>query len=129
MSEAVKIVTPSPEERDRVINTVNNAIKLLVNGLSRRGYRNFDVTIQGSVAKDTWLPGDRDIDIFIILSKDYINRIKDGSITNDLINIAIENNINWNIKYAQHPYIQLLMNDFEIDVVPCIRINPPERSR
>lgn len=125
MSEAVKIVTPSPEERDRVINTVNNAIKLLVNGLSRRGYRNFDVTIQGSVAKDTWLPGDRDIDIFIILSKDYINRIKDGSITNDLINIAIENNINWNIKYAQHPYIQLLMNDFEIDVVPCIRINPP----
>ncbi len=124
LSEAVRIVTPSPEERDRVINIANEVVRLLINGLSKRGYRDFDVTIQGSVAKDTWLPGDRDIDIFIILPKDYINRIKDGSITNDLINIAVENNINWNIKYAQHPYIQLLIGgDFEIDVVPCIRIN------
>ncbi|WP_243675835.1 CCA tRNA nucleotidyltransferase [Vulcanisaeta distributa] len=53
--------------------------------------------------------------------------IKDGSIINDLISIAVENNINWNIKYAQHPYIQFLIGDFEIDVVPCIRINPGEK--
>ncbi len=125
--EAARIVTPSPEEKARVINTANEVIKLLVNGLLRRGYRDFNVTIQGSIAKDTWLPGDRDIDIFIILPRDYINKIKDGSIINDLISIAIESNINWSIRYAQHPYIQLLINDFEIDVVPCIRINPGEK--
>ncbi len=123
MSEAVRIVTPGPEERARVVNTANEVVKLLIDGLSKRGYRDFNVTVQGSVAKDTWLPGDRDIDIFIILPRDYIGRIRDGSISNDLIGIAVENNLNWNIKYAQHPYIQLLINDFEIDVVPCIRIS------
>lgn len=127
LSEAVRITTPSPEERARVMNTANEVVKLLMSGLSRRGYRDFSVTIQGSVAKDTWLSGDRDIDIFIILPREYVNRIKDGSITNDLISIATEHNINWNIKYAQHPYIQLLINDFEIDVVPCIRISPGEK--
>ena len=127
MTEAVRIVTPSPEERVRVINTANEVVKLLTSGLSRRGYRDFTVSIQGSVAKDTWLPGDRDIDIFIILPRDYIDKIRDGSITNDLISIAVENNINWNIRYAQHPYVQLLINEFEIDVVPCIRISPGEK--
>lgn len=67
LSEAIRIVTPSPEERVRVIDTANEVVKLLTNGLSRRGYRDFTVSIQGSIAKDTWLPGDRDIDIFIIL--------------------------------------------------------------
>ncbi len=121
--EATKIVTPSPEEKVKVMNVANDILKLLTSELLKRNYRNFDVTIQGSVAKDTWLPGDRDIDIFIVLSRDYFNMIKDGSIINDLIGIAVENNINWNIKYAQHPYIQFLIDDFEIDVVPCIRIN------
>lgn len=126
--EATKIVTPSPEEKVKVMNVANDILKLLTSELLKRNYRNFDVTIQGSVAKDTWLPGgDRDIDIFIVLSRDYFNMIKDGSIINDLISIAVENNINWNIKYAQHPYIQFLIGDFEIDVVPCIRINPGEK--
>ncbi|GAB6944735.1 CCA tRNA nucleotidyltransferase [Vulcanisaeta sp. JCM 14467] len=127
LSEAIRIVTPSPEERVRVIDTANEVVKLLTNGLSRRGYRDFTVSIQGSIAKDTWLPGDRDIDIFIILPRDYIDRIRDGSITNDLIGIAVENDIKWSIRYAQHPYIQLLINEFEIDVVPCIRISPGEK--
>jgi len=127
ISEAVKIVTPDLEEKTKVINMANEVVKLITDGLLKRNYRDFAVTIQGSVAKDTWLPGDRDIDIFIVLPKDYLNKIRDGSIINDLMNIAIENNINWSIKYAQHPYIQLLINDFEIDVVPCIRINPGER--
>ena len=127
MTEAIRLTTPSPEERARVMDVANHVVKLLTDGLLGHGYRDFNVTIQGSVAKDTWLPGDRDIDIFIILPRDYIGRIRDGSITNDLISIAVKNNINWSIRYAQHPYIQLLINDFEIDVVPCIRISPGEK--
>ncbi|WP_243681091.1 CCA tRNA nucleotidyltransferase [Vulcanisaeta souniana] len=127
IKEAVGIVTPSLEERNRVINTANTVVKLVTDGLLKRGYRDFTVAIQGSVAKDTWLPGDRDIDIFIILPRDYIDKIRSGDIINDLIDVAVEYRLSWSIKYAQHPYIQLIINDFEVDVVPCIRISPGER--
>ncbi len=125
--EAANILTPSPEERNRVINTADTVVKLITDGLLKRNYKNFTVTIQGSVAKDTWLPGDRDIDIFIILPRDYFDKIRSGDIVNDLIDVAVEYRLNWDIKYAQHPYVQLLVNDFEVDVVPCIRISPGER--
>lgn len=125
--EALDIVTPSREEEDRVISTANSVINIFNNGLIRRGYKDFEVSLQGSVAKGTWLPGDRDIDIFVILSRIYLNKIKNGDVVNDLIDVARENNLKWIIKYAQHPYIQVLINDFEIDVVPCIKISQDER--
>lgn len=127
IKKAISIVTPSAEEEGRVNDTVNFVIDLLRDELRKRGYRDFDVTVQGSIAKGTWLPGDRDIDIFIILPRDYVDKVRKGDVVNDLMDVAIKRNLKWKIKYAQHPYIQLLINGFEVDVVPCIRISPGEK--
>jgi len=127
IKEAMSIVTPSIEEESKIFNIANMVVNTLRDGLARRGYYDFDVTIQGSVAKGTWLPGDRDIDIFIILPRGYVDKVRSGNVINDLIDVAIDKGFRWNIRYAQHPYIQLLIDSFEIDVVPCIRINPGEK--
>ncbi len=127
ITEALKLVTPSFEEESKVMSVANTVINIFNDGLLRHGYRDFEVTVQGSIAKRTWLPGDRDIDIFIVLTRNYLDRIRGGEIINDLIDIAMKNNLKWSIKYAQHPYIQLHIDDFEVDVVPCIRISPGEK--
>jgi len=127
LEEARILVTPSLEEYSRIWAVARDVIEKLKKGLSERGYGDFSVSIQGSVARDTWLPGDRDIDVFVVLPKDYLGKVRDGSIVSDLVGVAADHGFRWMIKYAQHPYVQYIINDFRIDVVPCIKISPGER--
>ncbi len=126
IEKARTLVEPSPEERERRHRVTKNMIDIIYRGLEERNLQNFEVSLQGSLAKDTWLPENRDIDIFVILSKEYpVSKLRD--IVKMLIEIAEENNINWRLKYAQHPYVQYIVESYEIDVVPCYRIEPGER--
>lgn len=125
IDEAKKIVEPSVEERSRVYKVANHFVNVISNHLKDK-YSDVEVSIQGSVAKDTWLPGNRDIDIFIILPKNYNYSIID-KIINELIDLAINKNLNWIMKYAEHPYIQFKYEDFDIDVVPCFKISMGEK--
>ncbi len=127
IAEAIKLVTPTPEEEVKVYSIANKIVDLFKEGLLRKGYRDFEVSIQGSIAKGTWLPGDRDIDIFVILQRDYLERIRKGDVVNDLIDIASEAGLKWIVKYAQHPYIQILIDEYQVDIVPCIRISLGEK--
>lgn len=127
INEAIRLVTPTEEEEKRVLGTANKIIGLLQDELNKKGMGDLKVTLQGSVAKNTWLPEDRDIDIFIIMPRERIDLIRSGGIVNILIDIAVNNNIKWNLKYAQHPYVQYIIDEFEVDVVPCIEIKPGER--
>ncbi len=64
--ELRKSLHQAPEEKVKVMNVANDILKLLTSELLKRNYRNFDVTIQGSVAKDTWLPGGIGISISLL---------------------------------------------------------------
>ncbi len=126
IEEAKKLVEPSIEERERRLLIVKKIIDILDSGLKTRGLRDIEVSLQGSLAKDTWLPENKDIDIFIILPKDYPREtLRD--LVKIIIEIAEENNIEWRLKYAQHPYVQYIVEGYEIDVVPCYRIEPGEK--
>lgn len=127
INEAIKLVTPTREEEEQVLSVANRIIYLLQEELNKKGLSDLKVTLQGSVAKNTWLPGDRDIDVFIVMPREKLDLIKSGGMVNILIDIAMNNNIKWNLKYAQHPYVQYLIDKFEVDVVPCIEIRPNER--
>ncbi|NPA99867.1 MAG: CCA tRNA nucleotidyltransferase [Crenarchaeota archaeon] len=126
IEEAKKLVEPSLEEKERRLSIVRKIIEIVDNGLRARGLQNFEVSLQGSLAKDTWLPENKDIDVFIILSKDNPREVL-RELVKMLIEIAEENKIEWRLKYAQHPYVQYIVSGYEIDIVPCYRIEPGER--
>ncbi|NPA24181.1 MAG: CCA tRNA nucleotidyltransferase [Crenarchaeota archaeon] len=126
IEKARRLVEPSPEERERRISVARKVIEVVENGLKERGLTNFEVSLQGSLAKDTWLPENRDIDIFIILSKEHPYETL-RSLVKILIEIAQDSGIEWRLKYAQHPYIQYIIESYEIDIVPCYRIEPGEK--
>ena len=128
ISEALKLVKPSREEEEALMKAANEVIKVYDEGLREMGVE-AEVTLQGSVAHGTWLPGDRDIDVFVVLpkSEENLKLITSGKFAEALAKIAESRGIPWAMRYAQHPYITLSYRGFQVDVVPCLRIMPGER--
>jgi tRNA nucleotidyltransferase (CCA-adding enzyme) len=79
--------------------------------------------IVGSVARDTWIRGDRDLDIFMLfppeISREELEEQGLGlarSVAGSLGGVYYE-------KYAEHPYIHATIEGLEVDIVPCYRVN------
>ncbi|ABW01829.1 CCA tRNA nucleotidyltransferase [Caldivirga maquilingensis] len=128
VKEALRIVTPSQSEV-KVINDTASEVMHILEGMLHKLGLEAEVTLQGSIAHGTWLPGDRDIDVFLIFphNEKYINLVKSGELVRSLAAAISEMGISWVMNYAQHPYLTLTYNGFNIDVVPCIRIRPGEK--
>ncbi len=126
VEEVKQLVSPKPEDRKLVEETASFVINVLREELPRYGYEDCEVTLQGSAAKDTWLPENKEVDIFVILPKSKPREMLD-SLVSVVIEIFSRRGVEWTVKYAQHPYVQLKVNDIDVDVVPCYRIEPGEK--
>jgi tRNA nucleotidyltransferase (CCA-adding enzyme) len=113
-------VVPRLDERVRVLKKVEEARSIV-----ERKFRTFDpnirVSVEGSVAKDTWLSGDVDADIFVSYPNTY-DKSEIGKITISFVkktfgkNRCIE-------RYAEHPYVTVRLDGtISADVVPCFRV-------
>jgi tRNA nucleotidyltransferase (CCA-adding enzyme) len=123
LEEAYKLVTPSPEEERKVREVSQLAKSLVAEAVST--YRiDAEVDVYGSAARFTWLPGQRDIDVFVVL-KD--RGIKPEDVTSLLSRFFTERGVSWVMRYAQHPYLTLFLEGYEVDVVPCYKIMAGER--
>ncbi|MGC8596324.1 MAG: CCA tRNA nucleotidyltransferase [Thermocladium sp.] len=128
LAEALELVRPSEEESHLIGEASSELITKFSDGLRRRGFEDIEVTLQGSVAHGTWLPGSRDIDIFMIIPRNRgVEFIKSGKALQLLAEIATENGIPWSTRYAQHPYLTLKYRGFQVDVVPCMKISLGEK--
>ena len=61
---------PTELEIQKTCSCYNNLIDKLKRELKKNSIK-ADVQIEGSIAKDTWIAGDKDIDIFILIPKKY----------------------------------------------------------
>jgi len=98
--------------------------------LRERGLRTFkefnikdaEITLVGSVAKDTWLKDDKDIDIFLLFPPTMsINELRE-------IGLKIAKKIapcRSEEKYAEHPYIEFTYRGVKVDIVPCFKVRKP----
>ncbi|MGB9704173.1 MAG: CCA tRNA nucleotidyltransferase [Pyrobaculum sp.] len=121
--EAYKLVTPAPAEEAK-IREVSQHVKSLVSRLVEEGGIDAEVDVYGSSARGTWLPGQRDIDIFVVLRD---RSVKPEAVVQILTKRFTELGLRWTLRYAQHPYVSLQVESYEVDVVPCYKIQPGER--
>lgn len=80
-----------------------------------------EVSLQGSVAHDTWLSGDRDIDVFVLFpdtweKKDLVSRAL------PLLVEAARRLGDYELMFAEHPYVRLKYSEVEADIVPGIKL-------
>jgi len=122
--QALRKATPSKEERLRTILFCEGKARELGSELEKAGVK-AEVEIQGSIAKDTWLAGEKDIDMFILLPKTY-KRDDFSKVLNIVKKAAGEN---WLEAYAEHPYIEARIDEFTIDFVPAFKIEMAQEAK
>jgi len=78
--------------------------------------------VVGSVARDTWLSGDRDLDIFLLfppaLSREELEETGldlARKVARRFTGILQE-------KYAEHPYVNATIDSLDVDLVPCYEV-------
>ncbi len=111
--ECLERIRPGEEE----IRLIGEMAKALVREIDDSGQAKGMVT--GSVARNTWVSGDRDLDVFMLF---------DPSITREDLEkrgMALARDIATRFggeiveKYAEHPYVNTQINGFDVDLVPC----------
>jgi tRNA nucleotidyltransferase (CCA-adding enzyme) len=115
--EILSEIKPTKREQKELAAFVSRLRSGLVNALAEAGIVS-EVEIHGSVARDTWLRGQRDIDAFIIL--------KPEAVRSDLlrVNEVVKGYVGpgWVEAYAEHPYVKKMVDGFEVEFIPCFKV-------
>ncbi|MEM0480922.1 MAG: CCA tRNA nucleotidyltransferase [Candidatus Aenigmatarchaeota archaeon] len=126
LKEAYKIVVPTKAEQEALLNFANKIVNI-ANEFAK--VYNAEAVLVGSVARDTWLPGKKEIDVFIQLplyfSREKLEEI--GLIIGKRVAEAI--GAEYVIEYAEHPYVRLKFQDFQADIVPCYKIKSVDEMK
>jgi len=76
-----------------------------------------EVRVEGSVAKDTWLSGEPDIDVFMRVSV-KIPRKSLGKVCLKIARKATEGSEQIE-RFAEHPYLEAIVDGVRVNIVPC----------
>ena len=84
-----------------------------------------DVLRVGSTARDTWLAGDRDIDVFVRFPPDLAREALER------YGLAVGHEVlpDGREEFAEHPYVVGEVEGFDVDLVPCYRLESATEIR
>jgi tRNA nucleotidyltransferase (CCA-adding enzyme) len=109
-------ITPKPEEYAKLEALGRELEKKITVACQKEGVSAI-VRVEGSVAKDTWLSGNPDIDIFMRLPTS-IPRKNLGDVGLRIAKKAAGDAEQLE-RFAEHPYLQIFVDGYKADVVPC----------
>jgi len=119
----LKEVTPDNRERARIEALAKKLEKKIVSASKELGVE-VDVRVEGSVAKDTWLSEEPDIDIFMRVST-IIPRKSLGDVCLEIARKATEGSKQIE-RFAEHPYLEAMVDATRVNIVPCYKVKRGE---
>ena len=112
LASVLNEVSPSDDKRESLREAYESVRERALKALKKEGIEG-DVTLVGSAARDTWLSGDRDIDVFLVLppslERDEFERVG--------LDVGRAVFPDGTVEYAEHPYVQGTENGYDVDVV------------
>jgi len=127
VSAIIEKVKPRREDYERLRQIYDTVSQLLTECLSPLN-REFVISLQGSVAKDTFIRGEVDIDVFVLFNPQQVDETWFGS---EFVNIVTEcfkrRNYEVRLEYATHPYVTAVVDGVEVNVVPAFRVENPKK--
>ncbi|MGA3061376.1 MAG: CCA tRNA nucleotidyltransferase [Candidatus Bathyarchaeia archaeon] len=116
-------ITPGKKDRSKV-DSITRMIERKVDLACKKEGVLATVRVEGSVAKDTWLRENPDIDIFMRLP----TSIPRKNLGNLGLKIAKEAAGKYEQieRFAEHPYLQIIVKGYRVDIVPCYDAKPGE---
>ncbi|MGQ9478785.1 MAG: CCA tRNA nucleotidyltransferase [Thermoproteota archaeon] len=119
LQEVLRRVKPSPEEEERVNRILSGVVSRLQEEVGRLD-KDTEVLVEGSIAKGTWLSGEADADIFVRFPPSW-SKDEMGSRLIEAVK-GIFGQENCRLRFAEHPYVTVIRNGMNIDIVPCYRV-------
>jgi tRNA nucleotidyltransferase (CCA-adding enzyme) len=116
-------VTPRETERAK-IDALAKELEMKVVSASEALGIEAKVRIEGSVAKDTWLSEEPEIDIFMRVPK-TIPRKSLGDICLKIARKATKGSKQIE-RFAEHPYLEAIVDDVKVNIVPCYDVKRGE---
>ncbi len=123
MRKVLAKITPSEAERKKLLSIAKD-IEVKVSAAYEELGVEAIVRLEGSLAKDTWLREDPDVDVFMRLPT-TIPRKSLGEIALRVAKAATEGAKQVE-RFAEHPYLEAFMDGVRVNIVPCYDAKPGE---
>jgi tRNA nucleotidyltransferase (CCA-adding enzyme) len=114
--EILKKITPTQADRAKITALAKELQQKVARACAEHGVK-ATVRVEGSVAKDTWLSKEPEIDIFMRLPT-TIPRKSLGKISLEIARKATEG-FRQVERFAEHPYLEAFIGDVRVNIVPC----------
>jgi len=111
-------IVPSVEERQATDRTTEEVLSRVQKALEEESVQGA-VEVGGSVAKDTWLRDDVEIDFFILFPAD----VDRETLKRTGLRVAHKAlaGCKTRERYAEHPYLEGWVNGIRVNIVPCYK--------
>ncbi|MBU1121005.1 MAG: CCA tRNA nucleotidyltransferase [archaeon] len=117
--KVLRRITPSKKENRKELSIAGRLEKKI----ERMRGKHVEVILAGSLARNTHLKGDKDIDLFILFDKALPREkfVREGL---RIAKQAIKGK-QWEIDYGEHPYLKTKVEGHEVELVPSYKISDP----
>ena len=115
LNEIIKKLRPSKEEVKKVNEISNEIIQKIKKRL------NVEVMLAGSIAKNTWIHNNHDIDIFVLFPKD------EKEIDKKLIHAMKE--YKNNVVHGSRDYLRFYYKGYKVEIVPLYKLSSPFEAK
>ena len=119
--EVLKRIVPKDKERKRA-QELSETIIQEVTSAARKSSLKAEVSLEGSVAKDTWLSCEADIDIFLRVDSSLDRKVLETTclaVAKDAIKGHKTRIIE---RFAEHPYVETFIEGSRVNIVPCYNV-------
>lgn len=116
IEEILKQITPTQADRAKIKALAEELQRKVACACEEHGVK-ATVRVEGSVAKDTWLREEPEIDIFIRLPTTLPRRSL-GKVGLKIARKATEGAKQVE-RFAEHPYLEAFIDDVRVNIVPC----------
>lgn len=117
--KVLRRVTPSGKENKKELS-IAGRLKKKIEGIKGK---HVEVILAGSLARNTHLKGDKDIDLFILFDK----ALEREEFVREGLRIAKQaiKGRQWEIDYGEHPYLKTEVEGHEVELIPSYKITAP----
>jgi len=119
----LKRITPRRREKEHILTLAKTLTEKVREAAKEAGIE-AEVRVEGSVAKDTWLREEPDIDIFMRVPT-TMPREAFGTVC---LEIARKATVGFEQieRFAEHPYLEAIIDKVRVNIVPCYRVKRGE---
>jgi tRNA nucleotidyltransferase (CCA-adding enzyme) len=119
--DVLSTLRPTTEERDHICGLAKRLLLSIEQSGKAHGM------VVGSIARHTWVRGDRDLDVFMLFAPSLPREELELQGLSLARSIAGSYTDNFHEKYAEHPYINANIDDVDVDLVPCYNVDSATR--